>query len=93
MASRGVGVQEGDGSGVPTLFLGPAVKCKRQGSGGRGRHCGVKRASLPLPPYLYRGTRVMGIMVSAPLPRPFLRKSPRGSTEWGGDSCNRATRQ
>jgi hypothetical protein len=35
---------------------------------------GVKRASLPPPPYLYCGTRVMGIVVSAPLPRPFLRE-------------------
>jgi hypothetical protein len=32
---------------------------------------GVKRASLPLPPYLYRGTMVVGIVVSVPLPRPF----------------------
>jgi hypothetical protein len=35
---------------------------------------GVKRASLPPPPYLYHGTRVVGIMVSVPLPRPFLRE-------------------
>jgi hypothetical protein len=33
---------------------------------------GVKRASLPPSPYLYCGTRVVGIVVSVPLPRPFL---------------------
>jgi hypothetical protein len=35
---------------------------------------GVKRASLPPPPYLYRRTRVVGIVASVPLPRPFLRE-------------------
>jgi hypothetical protein len=56
-------VQEGDDGGVPSLFLGLAVKRERQVSGGRRRHCGVKRASLPPPPYLYHRTGVVGIMV------------------------------
>jgi hypothetical protein len=67
-------VQEGNDSGALSLFLGPAVKHKGQRSRGRRRHCGVKRASLPLPPYLYPRTRVVGIVVSVPLPRPFLRE-------------------
>jgi hypothetical protein len=41
------------GGGIPSLFLGPVVKRKRQGNGGRRRWCGVKRRSLPSPPYLY----------------------------------------
>jgi hypothetical protein len=31
MVSTGAGVQEGDDGGVPSLFLGPAMKRKRQG--------------------------------------------------------------
>jgi hypothetical protein len=50
------------------------VERERQRSGGRRRRGGVKRASKSPPPYLYRGTRVVGIVVSAPLPRPFLRE-------------------
>jgi hypothetical protein len=35
-SSVGAGGKRGDGGGAPSLFLGPAVKCKRQGSrGGR----------------------------------------------------------
>jgi hypothetical protein len=69
-------VQDDDGGGVPSLFLGPAVKRKRQGSGGRRRHYGVKRASLPPPPYLYCGTRVMGIVVVLHYPDRLGGKSP-----------------
>jgi hypothetical protein len=39
-------VQEGDGGGAPSLFLGPAVKRKGQGSGDRRRHCGVKKGKF-----------------------------------------------
>jgi hypothetical protein len=52
-SSVGAGVKRGDDGGAPSLFLGPVVKCKRQGSRGGRRWCGVKRRSLPPPPYLY----------------------------------------
>jgi hypothetical protein len=46
-------VQEGDGGGVPSLFLGPAAKRKRQGSGGRRRHCGGKKSKFtPAPVFI-----------------------------------------
>jgi hypothetical protein len=49
------GVQEGDGGGAFSLFLGPAVKCKGQESRGGRRHCGGGKKSKFTPtPYLYR---------------------------------------
>jgi hypothetical protein len=39
-------VQVGDGGGVPSLFLGPAVKRKRQRNGGRRRLCGGKKSKF-----------------------------------------------
>jgi hypothetical protein len=65
-------VQEGDGGGVPSLFLGPVAKRKRQGSGGRRRHCGGKKSKFTPAPIFISLERVVGIMVSVPLPRPFL---------------------
>jgi hypothetical protein len=53
---------------------------------------GVKRASLPSSPYLYRRTEVMGIAVVIHYSDHFCGDSPRSSAEWGGGSCNRATR-
>jgi hypothetical protein len=51
-SSVGAGVEQVDG-GASFLFLGPAVKRKGQRGKRRGRRCGVKRRSLPPPPYLY----------------------------------------
>jgi hypothetical protein len=46
-------VQEGDGSGAPSLFLGPAVKRRAQRSGGRRRHYGGKRSKFtPAPIFI-----------------------------------------
>jgi hypothetical protein len=51
-----------------------------------------KKRSLPPPPYLYAcQVRVVG-MVVLHSPDRFCVESPRGGTEWGGGSCNRATR-
>jgi hypothetical protein len=48
-------VQEGDGGGAPSLFLGPAVKRRGQRSGGRRRHCGGKRSKFtPAPVFIPR---------------------------------------
>jgi hypothetical protein len=61
---------------------------------GQGRKTMVwgKKISLPPPPYLYAcQVRVVG-MVVLHSPDRFCGKSPRGGTEWGGGSCNRATR-
>jgi hypothetical protein len=85
-------VEQVDG-GVPSLSLGPAVKHEGQGSRGRRRHYGVKRASLPPPQYLYHRTGVVGIVVVFHYPDRFSGRSPCGGMEWGGGSCNRATRQ
>jgi hypothetical protein len=92
-SSIGVGVEQIDGGGdAGPLFFGPAVKRRRQRDRGGRRWCGVKRISLPLPPYLYAcQVRVVG-MVVLHYPDRFCGKSPRGGTEWGGGSCNRATR-
>jgi hypothetical protein len=54
---------------------------------------GVKRASYPPLPYLYRGMVVVGVVVVFHYPDRFCGRSRRGGTEWGGGSCNRATRQ
>jgi hypothetical protein len=67
-------VKKGDGGGARSLFFGPVVERKRQKNGGRRRRCVVKKSKLTPAPYLYRGTRVVGVVVSAPLPRPFLRE-------------------
>jgi hypothetical protein len=67
-------VQVGDGGGFPLLFLGPAVKRKGRRNGGGRRCCGVKRASYPHPRIYTKGARVVGIVGSVPLPRPFLRE-------------------
>jgi hypothetical protein len=68
------------------------MKRRRQRDRGGRRWCGVKRISLPPPPYLYAyQVRVVG-MVVLHSPDRFCGKSPCGSTEWGGGSCNRATR-
>jgi hypothetical protein len=58
--------------GVPSLFLGPAMKRKRQRSGGRRRYCGGKKSKFTLAPVFISPEKVMGIVVSVPLPRPFL---------------------
>jgi hypothetical protein len=51
-----------------------------------------KKISLPPPPYLYAcQVRFVG-MVVLHSPDRFCGESPRGGTEWGGGSCNRATR-
>jgi hypothetical protein len=50
--NAGAGVEQVDG-GAGSLFHEPAVKRKRQRDRGRRRWCGVKRRSLPPPPYLY----------------------------------------
>jgi hypothetical protein len=43
-------VQEGDGGGASSLFLGPVVKHKGQRSGARRRHCGGKKSKFTLVP-------------------------------------------
>jgi hypothetical protein len=53
---------------------------------------GKKEKFTPAALFIYRQVRVVGIVVSVPLPDRFCGKSPRGGTEWGGGSCNRATR-
>jgi hypothetical protein len=46
-------VQVGDSGGVPSRFLGPAVKRKRQRSGGRRRLCGGKKSQFtPTPVFI-----------------------------------------
>jgi hypothetical protein len=51
-----------------------------------------KKISLPPPPYLYAcQVRVVG-MVVLHSPDRFCGESPRGGAEWGGGSCNRATK-
>jgi hypothetical protein len=46
-------VQVGNGGGVPSLFLGLAVKRKRQRSGGRRRLCGGKKSKFtPTPVFI-----------------------------------------
>jgi hypothetical protein len=67
-------VQVGDGGGFPLLLLGPAVKRKGQRNGGRRRCGGVKRASYPHPRIYIEEARVVGIVGSVPLPRPFLQE-------------------
>jgi hypothetical protein len=48
-------VQEGDGGGASSLFLGPAVKRKGQRSGGRRRHYGGKKSKFtPVPIFIPR---------------------------------------
>jgi hypothetical protein len=60
--------------GAPSLSLGPAAKRKGQESRGGRRHCGGRKKNKFTPtPYLYRRGRVVGIVGSASLPRPFLR--------------------
>jgi hypothetical protein len=53
---------------------------------------GVKRTSLPLPRYLYHRSKDEGIVVVIHYPDRFCGESPCGGKEWGGGSCNRATR-
>jgi hypothetical protein len=60
------------GGGVPSLFLGPVMKRKRQRSGGRRRHCGVNKSKFTPAPVFISPEKVVGIVVSVPLPRPFL---------------------
>jgi hypothetical protein len=85
-------VQVGDGGGFPSLFLGPAVKRKGQRNGGRRRRCGGKKSKLPPPRIYTEEARVVGIMGVFHYPDRFCGESPRGGAEWGGGSCNRATR-
>jgi hypothetical protein len=77
-------VQKGNSGEASSLFHGPAVEHRGQRSGGRRRHCvrGVKRASLPLPPYLYCRTKVVGIMVVIHYSDRFCGDSPHGGAEW-----------
>jgi hypothetical protein len=77
------------------LLFGPAEKRRRQESRRGRRHCGGgKKISLPPPPYLYVSqVGVVGIVGVFHSPDRSCRESPRGGTEWGGGSCNRAMTQ
>jgi hypothetical protein len=85
-------VQVGDGGGFPSRFLGPAVKRKGQRNGGGRRHCGGKKSKLPPPRIYTEEARVVGIVGVFHYPDRSCSESPRGGTEWGGGSCNHATR-
>jgi hypothetical protein len=51
-SSVGAGVEQ-DGGGVPSLFFSPAMERKRQGKGGRRRHCGGKKSKFtPTPVFI-----------------------------------------
>jgi hypothetical protein len=87
-------VQVGDGGGAFSLSLGPAAKRKGQESRRGRRHCGGGKKSKFTPtPYLYQRGRAGGIVGVFHSPDRFCGKLPRGSTEWGGGSCNRAMTQ
>jgi hypothetical protein len=52
-SSVGAGVKQ-DGGGAPSLFFGPAMKRKRQRSGGR-KHCGGKKSKFtPTPIFILK---------------------------------------
>jgi hypothetical protein len=53
---------------------------------------GKKEKFTPAALFIYRRVRVVGVVVLH-YPGRFYGKSPRGDTEWGGGSCNRATRK
>jgi hypothetical protein len=86
----GVGGEQIDGGGSSVLRSGgEAQEAEEQR---RKTMVWGKKISLPPPPYLYAyQVRVVG-MVVLHSPDRFCSKSPRGGTEWGGSSCNRATR-
>jgi hypothetical protein len=48
------------------------MKRKRQRSGGRRRYCGGKKSKFTPAPVFISPEKVVGIVVSVPLPRPFL---------------------
>jgi hypothetical protein len=50
---------------------------------------GKKEEFTPAVLFIYRRVGVVGVEVSHYHDR-FCHKSPRGGTEWGGGSCNRA---
>jgi hypothetical protein len=52
-----------------------------------------KKSKLTPAPYLYCGTRVVGVVVVLHYPDRFCGRSLRGGAEWSGGSCNRATGQ
>jgi hypothetical protein len=79
------------------LLLCPLVR-RRSARGRRaeeeeGTVAGVKRASLP-PPHIYtEEAGSWGSWVVLHSPDRFCGEAPRGGTEWGGGSCNRAMTQ
>jgi hypothetical protein len=86
-------VQVGDGGGFPSPFLSPAVKRKGQRRGGRRRLCGGKKSKFtPTPVFIPKRPGSWGSWGVFHYPDRFCGESPRGGTEWGGGSCNRATR-
>jgi hypothetical protein len=52
---------------------------------------GKKERFTPAALFICRGVRIVGVVVLH-YPDRFCGKSPHGGTEWGGGSCNRATR-
>jgi hypothetical protein len=87
------GSSDGGGDAVPLSF-GPAVKRTGQGSTGGRRHCGGgKKNKLPPAPYLYQRGRSWGSWGVFHYHDRFCHKAPRGGTEWGSGSCNRAMTQ
>jgi hypothetical protein len=94
MASRGVGVREGDsGSGAGSLFFGIGSEAQEaEGQGKKTMVWGKKEKFTPAALFISLQVRVVGVVVLH-YPDRFYGKSPRGSTEWGGAYCNCATRQ
>jgi hypothetical protein len=79
--------------GPSSLFLGPAVK--RKGTEGQRKRTtvwGKKEKFTPAALFIYHQIGVVGVVVLH-YPDRFCGKSPRGGMEWGGGSCNHATRQ
>jgi hypothetical protein len=70
--------------------LGPTEESSGRRRRGIRKSGGKKGRVTPAPLFIPRGCG-RGHGGSVPLPRPFLRASPRGGTSWGGGSCNRAT--
>jgi hypothetical protein len=70
------------------------MRCKRQRSGARRRHCGGKKSKFTPHPHIYtEGPGSWGSWRVFHYPDHFCGRSPRGGTEWGGGYSNRATRQ
>jgi hypothetical protein len=81
------------GGGASSLF-------SRSGGGAQETEDGRKKTMVwgkkenftPAALFIYRLVRVVGVVVLH-YPDRFCGKSPHGGMEWGGGSCNRATRQ